>query len=125
MPRRQRNTDAEPAGSAIIPLDGFPCLADFIASDPDHTSLVFKRFDKLAARNVLYLQSELAELQAKQEVFDAEDRSVQHGDLHIKECAMNWESFRDASRQPENEKQKKRMELVNIVRVKMKEYRKI
>jgi hypothetical protein len=48
------------------PLDGYPSLAEFIASDPDHTSLVFRRFDKLAARNLLYLQSELAELEAKQ-----------------------------------------------------------
>jgi hypothetical protein len=47
------------------PLDGFPSLSEFIASDHDRTSLVFRRFDRLAARNLLYLQSELAELEAK------------------------------------------------------------
>jgi hypothetical protein len=63
MPARKRRTDVETG--RIRPLDGFPSLADFIASDHDRTSLVFKRFDKLAARNLLYLQSELAELEAK------------------------------------------------------------
>jgi hypothetical protein len=49
----------------VRPLDGFPSLSDFIASDHDRTSLVFRRFDRLAARNLLYLQSELAALEAK------------------------------------------------------------
>ncbi|KAF2023207.1 hypothetical protein EK21DRAFT_105440 [Setomelanomma holmii] len=42
-----------------------PSVADLISSDPDRTSLVFRRFDKLAARSLLYLQSELADLEAK------------------------------------------------------------
>jgi hypothetical protein len=63
MPARDRRTDVE-LGRAR-PLDGFPSLANFIASDHDRTSLVFRRFDKLAARNLLYLQSELAELEAR------------------------------------------------------------
>lgn len=58
--------DVEAGRCSARSLDGFPSLAEFIASDPDHTSLVFRRFDKLAARNLLYLQSELAELEAKQ-----------------------------------------------------------
>ena len=48
------------------PLDGYPSLAEDIASDPDRTSLVFRRFDKLAVRNLLYLQSELVEVEAMQ-----------------------------------------------------------
>ena len=50
----------------VRPLDGYPSLAADIANDPDRTSLVFRRFDKLAVRNLLYLQSELAELEAMQ-----------------------------------------------------------
>jgi hypothetical protein len=50
----------------VRPLDGYPSLTEDIASDPDRTSLVFRRFDKLAVRNLLYLQSELVELEAKQ-----------------------------------------------------------
>ena len=48
------------------PLEGYPSLSEDIASDPDRTSLVFRRFDKLAVRNLLYLQSELVELEAMQ-----------------------------------------------------------
>ncbi|KAH7074132.1 hypothetical protein FB567DRAFT_190544 [Paraphoma chrysanthemicola] len=111
------------AGALIAPLDGYPSLAAFIASDPDHTSLVFKRFDKLAARNLLYLQSELAELQAKQDQFDTEDQSLEHGSLESKACAMNWERFRHASGEVDNEKQRERMKLVTDIRTKIKEYR--
>jgi len=118
------NVDEETARPSLTALDGFPSFSQFIASDPDYSTLVFKRFHKLAMRNLLYLQSELAELQARQEQYDAEDQSIEHGDLQTKECAMNWEKFRDASRQLGNEKQKKRMELVSDIRAKMKEYSK-
>jgi hypothetical protein len=111
------------AGMRLVSLDGFPSLATFIASDPDHTSLVFKRFDKLAARNLLYLQSELAELQAKQDHFDVQDLSLENGSRRNRECAMNWESFSAASQEPDNEKQKERMKLVIDIRAKLKEYR--
>jgi hypothetical protein len=111
------------AGMSLVPLDGFPSLAAFIARDPDHTSLVFKRFDRLAARNLLYLQSELAELQAKQDQFDAQDQALGMGNFHAKECAMNWESFRDASK-ANNDQQKERMKLVVDIREKLKEYSK-
>jgi hypothetical protein len=110
------------AGMSLAPLDGFPSLAAFIASDPDHTSLVFRRFDKLAARNLLYLQSELAELQAKQDQFDVQDQSHEHGSRGGRECAMNWESFCAASQEADNEMQKERMKLVIDIRAKLKDY---
>jgi hypothetical protein len=64
MPGKRRS-DVETGRDQMRPLDGYPSLADFIASDPDRTSLVFRRFDRLAARNILYLQSELADLETK------------------------------------------------------------
>jgi hypothetical protein len=121
MPTRQKPSDVEASVPTIRALDGFPSLAEFIASDADHTSLVFKRFDKLAARNLLYLQSELAELQARQNEFDAQDRSFEHGGREMKECAMHWERFKEAA-QGGDEKQKERMELVMEIRRKLKEY---
>jgi hypothetical protein len=63
MTARSRRADVEIGRTR--PLNGFPSLSEFIASDHDRTSLVFRRFDRLAARNLLYLQSELAELEAK------------------------------------------------------------
>lgn len=66
MPTSNLVVDLEQSRSIARPLDGYPSLAEAISSDPDRTSLVFKRFDKLAVRNLLYLQSELVELEAMQ-----------------------------------------------------------
>ncbi|VUC34359.1 unnamed protein product [Clonostachys rosea] len=67
--------------------DGYPSLAAFMASDPDRTALIFKRFDRLTARTLLYLESELAELQAQLDAFDEEDRGSP--------CARNWTTYKE------------------------------
>jgi hypothetical protein len=121
MTSSQHISDIEASSASIPPLDGFPSLADFIASDQDRTSLVFKRFDRLAIRNLLYLQSELSDLQAQQEAFDAQDQSFQHGSRESKECAMNWERFKDAAEKGDA-KQKERMALVRKIRQTIKDY---
>jgi len=102
-------------------LSGYPSLAAFISSDRDRTTLIFKRFDELAARNLLYLQSELSELQAKQRAFDEHDANA---DLATKQCARNYSEFETAAGQGRNSKQKERMRTVNRIRYTLKEYRK-
>lgn len=67
--------------------DGYPSLAAFMASDPDRTALMFKRFDRLTARTLLYLESELAELQAQLDAFDEADRGSP--------CARNWTTYKE------------------------------
>jgi len=96
-------------------IDGFPALAAFIASDRDGTSAIFKRFNRLAARNLLYLQCELAELQHKLDTFDYEDGNARE----TLQSLRNWEEYkaREAA-QPE------RMDLLRKIRATMKEYRK-
>jgi hypothetical protein len=47
---------------------GYPSLANFISSDRDF--FVFRRFNNLAARNLLYLQDELIELEEKLNAID-------------------------------------------------------
>lgn len=116
MPRKGYDSE-----STIHLLSGFPSLAAFIASDRDRTTLIYKRFDELAARNLLYLQSQLAELHAKQRAFDQEDRIA---DMPTKQCARNFADFETAALQPdENLRQKERWQLVKQVRETMKEYR--
>ncbi|KAF1836973.1 hypothetical protein BDW02DRAFT_566567 [Decorospora gaudefroyi] len=100
-------------------LSGYPSLANFIASDRDRTTLIYKRFDNLAARNLLYLQSELAELQAKQVVFDQEDLAA---DLATKQCARNFADFKRAQ-EANDQKQVERWEIVKQIRDTLKEYR--
>jgi hypothetical protein len=103
------------------PLLGYPSLANFIASDRDRTTLIYKRFDELSARNLLYLQSELAELQAQQRRFDREDLRA---DLPTKQCARHFGNFADAgSETSTNAQQKERWALMLRIRVTLKEYR--
>lgn len=101
-------------------LTGFPSLAAFIASDQDKTTFIYKRFDELAARNLLYLQSELAELQHRQYAFDQADMSA---DMETKQCARNYADFEKAAASSSDTRQKERMSLVLQIRRTMKEYR--
>ncbi|KAJ9667112.1 hypothetical protein H2201_002631 [Coniosporium apollinis] len=113
-------SDVERRG-AFQALDGYPSLSRFIASDPDRTALVFKRFDRLAVRSLLYLQSELEDLQVQQDEYDRVDANDQSDDLSSKQCARNWQEFKKKAQM--DQKQKERMELVMKIKVTMKEYR--
>jgi hypothetical protein len=37
-----------------------------LASDPDKTTTIFRRYDRLSSRSLLFLEAELAELEALQ-----------------------------------------------------------
>lgn len=56
-------------GGKTRPL-GFPPGAAFIAEDPDKTTTVHRRFERLAARNILYIESELIDLERQQDTLD-------------------------------------------------------
>ena len=53
-----------------------PSLTSFMCSDK--VFLIFRRFDNLAVRNLLFLQAELAQLERRLEQLDGQDR--QSGD---------------------------------------------
>src|SRR6187549_1354832 len=94
-------------------LQGYPSFAEFIASDRDKSTVVFRRFDRLSSRNLLYLQSELSELEAQLDALDERDRK---GGTEVKQFARNWEEAR------KNGGEKERVELVVKIREKLKEY---
>lgn len=99
-------------------LPGYPSLASFLVSDADQTTAIYKRFNRLAARHLLHLQSELAELQAQQDELDREEWS---GTLRSKQYSRNWPEFcQAASHDP---RQKQRKELAEAIGVALKEYR--
>lgn len=99
--------------SSQIYVDGFPSLAAFIASDRDGSAAIFKRFSRLAARNLLVLQSELADLEARLDQMDEDDKK----DLEAMQSLRNWEKYKERSKvEPE------RMELTTQLRKRMKEY---
>jgi hypothetical protein len=80
--------------------DGYPALAGWIARDPDHETLIFRRFGKLAARNVLHLQARLVALE--HEIDRLDEQARQSLDLEARQSSRRWESLmkyeKDASR---------------------------
>jgi hypothetical protein len=109
--------DVEKEGVQIH-VTGYASLAAFIASDPDHSTAIYHQFDELSARNLLYLQSELAELKARQYELDQEDLK---GDLEDKRRAKDWKVLSDRASSGDFNA-KKRLDLVHEIRSKLKEY---
>ena len=68
----QLSEDIELAPSKKEYPNGFATVAAFIAKDRDNTTTIYRRFDRLAARNLLYLQSKVQKLEAVQDELDAE-----------------------------------------------------
>lgn len=103
-------------------VKGYPSLAAFIASDSDKTTAIYRRFDRLSARNLLYLQSELVELEARQDALDAEDLRTT---LEDKKSVRNWQTLKSRAIEPGNTREKERLSVSEEIRRKIKEYSRI
>lgn len=57
---------------------GYPRFAAFISSDEDRSTTIYRRFERLSARNLLYLETELQELEETQDRLDASSRLDQN-----------------------------------------------
>jgi len=100
--------------------DGYRAVAAWIARDPDNETFIYRRFDQLSARNLLYLQSELLALEKRLEKLD--DETARSADMELKDSARRWEVFaRNAETRAE---ERTRMDIVVEIRAKIKEYRK-
>ncbi|KAL5351455.1 hypothetical protein ACLOAV_003314 [Pseudogymnoascus australis] len=108
------------------PLNGFPRVAQKLASDPDKTTTIFRRFDRLSARNLIYLEAELAELEARQDRWDEEDKKSTSE--QVRNCHTDWKTFeqlatgRHPNGDPVNPGQAEKLELALKIRSKIKEY---
>lgn len=132
---------AERTGSHYDYVSGFGSLASFMASDSDHSPFIFRRFDRLTARDLIYYQSQLSQLQAEQDELDVHDRinidSTEGADEHcdrIRDCLQDWKCFehaalhsassaQDCATRTSSETWKKRMDLAMRIRTTLKEYR--
>ncbi|KAL8668306.1 MAG: hypothetical protein Q9168_007064 [Polycauliona sp. 1 TL-2023] len=107
-----------PSSTAPQPrLPGYPSFAHFIAQDGD--AAIYRKYESLSARNLLYLQSELHELEGELEVLDAAD--VKDKDLdgdEARKIARLWHHYAG----DENERAVRHRELQGRIRVKIKEY---
>lgn len=135
------NSRAERTGSHYKYVSGFGSLASFMASDSDHSPFIFRRFDRLAARDLIYYQSQLSQLQAEQDELDVHDRinidSTEGADEHcdrIRDCLQDWKCFehtvlhsassaQDCATRTSSETWKKRMDLAMRIRTTLKDYR--
>jgi len=111
----------------VKPINGFPRVADKIASDPDKTTTIYRRFNRLSARNLLFLEAEIAELEALQNKYDADDLLAAN-QVAI-ECHSDWRKFeRYANEKDQDGKllqpnQAVKMDLALKIKRKLKEYR--
>jgi hypothetical protein len=76
MSRGSLHKDIEAQSQSTVEeyLDGFADVSAYIGSDRELA--LFRRFDVLGARNLLYLQARLVLLEAKLEKYDEEDRQI-------------------------------------------------
>jgi hypothetical protein len=101
--------------------NGYASVAAWIARDPDNETFVYRRFDKLSARNLLYFQSELLMLEKR---LDELDQEVQMSEsLDLKDAARTWELLVKQKEQGDSKAQE-RIKVLAELRMKLKEYRK-
>jgi hypothetical protein len=100
--------------------DGYPALAEWVARDPDHETFIFRRFDRLAARNLLNMQSELVEIEDKLNRIDQDSR------LGLDAGLMCWETFIEEIEDQDNQGYaKERKRLYDRLERRVKDYRKL
>ncbi|KFZ20557.1 hypothetical protein V502_03141 [Pseudogymnoascus sp. VKM F-4520 (FW-2644)] len=109
---------APTARSALPPCKGFIAVASKIASDPDKSTTIYRRFDNLSTRNILYYQAELAELEDLQKRYDEEDQNAR--DESSIECQRDWEAFVLCAQDEGREKRK--MDLIMKIRTTLEKY---
>lgn len=105
---------------------GYTAAAEWLARDVDNETLVFRKFDKLAALNLLYLQSEILDLENSVEKMH-QDAVANGSDLDLQETARRWETFVKQATEGDprfRQDARAKMQLVWDLRAKIKEYRK-
>ncbi|CAO2657901.1 Nn.00g071610.m01.CDS01 [Neocucurbitaria sp. VM-36] len=99
--------------------DGYPGLAAWIARDPDSETFVFRKFDRLAARNILHLQARLVALERD---IDQQDEAARRSrDYEARDSSRRWETLVRCSKDSDRQEMK-RMETFEELRKLLKEY---
>jgi len=117
--------DIEAARDKDEYLQGFSDFAHYIASD--YSLSIYRKFAVLGSRNLLYLQTELQELEINLEDIDLEDKRIiaESSDaekrIETEAAARSWEESREQA-EDGIERQRKKVEIVYKIRELMKEY---
>ncbi|KAJ5088210.1 hypothetical protein N7456_011826 [Penicillium angulare] len=99
--------------------DGYPALASWIGRDPDGETLVFRRFRRLSARNLLHLQSSL--IQLEQEIDELDEEARKSEDLESRQALRRGETLIQLAADPTT-LEKKRLQEAAESSSRMKEY---
>ena len=125
MQRTSRDVDIElaaypsPLARSVSRLSGYPSFADFIAADAD--AAIYRKYEHLSARNILYLQSELHELEGQLDELDSLDvKERELCDEESQKVARYWRHYSGA----DSARATKHRELQVKIRSKIREYRK-
>lgn len=101
--------------------DGYPALARFMAQDPDNETFIFRRFDSLAALNLLYLQAEVFEIRRK--IINFQKSIVGRLDKDLIESMRRWETHTENVHNSPQRPEREMDDLLVVLRAKLKEYR--
>lgn len=102
------------------PLDGYPTFARFIAKDPD--AAIYRKFESLSARNLLYQQSQLNDLERQLDELDSKDATEKALDINNEageRVAREWQHFAH----DDNDRAKLRRQVQERIKRHIKEYR--
>ncbi len=97
-------------------LEGYPSFAEFIAKDKD--AAIYRRYESLSARNLLYQQSEIHELERQATELDEEEAKNIENE-NTQQAARRWSHYVN----DESEQGRARRALLDKIKVKMKAYR--
>ena len=100
--------------------DGYPALAAWIGRDPDNETFVFRKFDRLSARNLLHLQCQL--IQLEDEIDKLDDEARKSSNLDTRQASRRWEKLKELAADP-TRPEKARLNKADELAVKIKEYR--
>lgn len=101
---------------------GFPHLARKMAATPDYETFIFRRFDRMSARNLLHLESKLGYLEWKLD--SADEQAALSIDNETLRSTQVWEAFEENAKQP-GRPEHGRMKIAEEIRETLKEYREI
>lgn len=118
------SADAERPHTQALSIAGYGPAAALIAIDPDNETFIFRKFDKLGARNLLYLQSELLLLEDRLEEMDG--KLLQSHNMKLRQSEGRFEAFMEllhSDNEMERRPAQERMALILELRAKIQEYR--
>lgn len=106
-------------GTEEVPQSGYPALGNWIAEDPDSETFIFRKFSRLSARNLLFLQSKVFALESE---LDRLDKELCNADEDLRHSMRRWETFVERA-EDINSPEAKRLSLMNNITMRLGQYR--